>query len=192
MKTVFALATLMTLSTAFADVHFRDTADLDQLHSYFKISYVRFANLPSKTETRTIPGCRPGNSGRVCTETTVLERTAVVEVTVSYKEGIFHDSDPRFAKGSATFNLHPEAFSAEALADLKTIGIFQSNARKFWAAKNLELQVQKLTRNIQVIDMRTSTLCPFENEPYPRPGCVEDIHYKPGTKTVNEVKILVK
>lgn len=186
MKLFFGLIALVTVSTAFAQINFSDTADLDKAHSEIRLADVQFRLLPSKTEVRRIPGCRPtGNASRDCTEVVVLERQPVVEVLVAYMDGIFHDSDRRLRKQYLTLNLRPESFSADALAELKT-------ARRFARLQLVELNSTLVTRNVQVIDVRNSTFCPIDNEPYPRPGCVEVLSYKPGKVQVIEVKVLVK
>lgn len=190
MKSIFALTSFLFVTTAFAQVTFSDTADLDKAHSDIRLADVQYRLLPSKTQTRRIPGCRPtGNASRDCTETVVLERQPVVQVSVAYEDGIFHDSDRHLRKQYLTLNLHPELFSEESLAELS---VLRKASRLVWAAKSIELQTALVIRNVQVIDLRNSNFCPIDNEPYPRPGCVEVINYKPGQVKVHEVKIVVK
>lgn len=200
MKLVLALSLLVTVP-AFAGIIFSDAADIDKAHSDINLYDVRYVQLPSKTEIRQIPGCFPNGERHPseCEETVVLERQPAVVVDVKYVEGIFRD--PEMRHSYVTFNLRPEAFSAEKIAELEknSKGVFDFSGRKFraraaWAKANLELVTNLVTRDIQVVDMRTSRFCTYHDDRYPEriPGCVEVINYKPAKSTVREVKIVVK
>lgn len=202
MKFALALSLLVTVP-AFAGIIFSDAADIDRAHSDLKLYDVRYVQLPSKTEIRQIPGCFPhGDRHPVeCEETVVLERQPAVVVDVKYKEGIFRDNEPGMQHAYVTFNLRPEAFSKEEIAELEknSKGVWDFSGRKFkaraaWAKANLEMKTALVVRDIQVVDMRTSRFCTYQGERYPEriPGCVEVINYKPGKTTVREVKIVVK
>lgn len=186
MKLFFGFIALLTVSTAFAQIKFSDTTDLDKAHSEIRLADVQYRLLPSKTEVRRIPGCRlTGNASRDCNEVIFLEKQPVVEVLVAYQDGIFRDSDRRLRKQYFTLILRPEAFSAQVLAELKV-------SRRSMRVLFVELSSNLVTRNIQVLDVRNSTFCPIDNEPYPRPGCVEVLNYRPGKIQVREVKVIVK
>lgn len=190
MKLIFAFIAMLLVTSAFAQINFSDSADLDKAHSDIRLEDVEYRLLPSKTETRRIPGCRPtGNASRDCYEVVILEKQPVVQVTVGYMDGIFRDSDRRVRKQYLVLNLRPEVFSEQSIAEL--VGL-RKRARLAWAEKSIELQTSLVIRNVQVIDMRNSRLCPVDNEPYPRPGCVEVINYKPGQRKVQEVKVVLK
>jgi hypothetical protein len=200
MKLALVLSLLATVP-AFAGIIFSNSADIDTSHKEIKLYDVRYVQLPSKTEIRQIPGCHP-NGERMpweCQTEVVLERQPAVVVDIKYLEGVFRDPDMRYSY--VTFNLRPEAFSPEKIAELEKVsqGVWDFSGRKFkaraaWAKANLDLQTAVVTRDIQVVDMRNSRFCQYHDDRYPDtiPGCVEDIHYKPAKQTVREVKVLVK
>lgn len=196
MKTTLTLALgILTLATsAFAQIRYSDTADIAKAHSNIRISDARYVALPTKTEIREIPGCREdGEASRVCTEVVVLERQPVVQVTVSYTEGIFRDPDMR--EGWITFNFRPEEFDAEEVETLrKASGIWdftgrKARVRKAFSKKNFELQTQLVDRTIQVVDVRNSKLCRILESGDVVPGCEEILVYKPATIKVHELKV---
>lgn len=197
-KTTLALALgiLSIIPSAFAQVSYSDTADIDKAHSNIRISDVRYVALPTKTEIREIPGCNPnGEASTVCTEVIVLERQPVVQVTVSYAEGVFRDPDMR--ESHITFNFRTTDFVAADVNALQAAsGLWdftgrKARVRRAFAKKNLELKTAIATRTIQVVDVANSDLC-HEGEAGPLPGCVEVINYKPATIKVRELKILKK
>lgn len=203
MKTILSFVMLLSLSmtSAFADVVYSDSADLNKSHTNVRISDVEFRNLPSKTETRRIPNCIPyrGREMNNCYEVVVLETKPAVQVTISYKDGIFRDHDRRMNKRHFVLNFRPETFSEAEVEELKSISKWDlwgryHNLRMEWAARKLELQQTLEVRDIQIVDMRTSRFCTYRGQRYPDriPGCVEVINYKPGKQTVNAVKVLVK
>lgn len=184
------------MSSAFAQISYSDRADIDKAHSNIRISDVRYVALPTKTEVREIPGCIPGGeAARDCTEVIVLERQPVVQVTVSYTEGVFRDADIR--EEHVDFNFRTTDFDASEVNKLQAAsGLWdftgrKSRVRKAFAKKYLELQTAIATRTIQVVDVLNSHIC-HETEAGPVLGCVEEINYKPATIKVRELKIIKK
>lgn len=199
MKTTLALAlTILTsLTSAFAQVTYSDRADIDKAHSNIRISDVRYVALPTKTEIREIPGCNPhGEASNDCTEVVVLERQPVVQVTVSYTEGVWRDPDMR--EGYLNLNFRTNEFDAAEVEALKAAsGIWDFTGRKYrirkgFAKKNFDLETALVTRTIQVVDVRNSHLCRVLESGETEPGCEEVLRYKPANIKVRELKVIKK
>ena len=194
MKTLVLALALMT-GSAFAQVNYGNTVDLDTAHSAFKIDEAVYTLIPTKTEEREIPGCNPhGEASNDCTETVVLESEPVVQVFVDYTEGVFRD--PEGAKPYLAFNFPLSDFSAEEVAQLKKASPMWrwggSSVRKAFAKKNFELDIKKVTRTIRVVDVRRSKLCPTMESGETLPGCVERLVYKDAWTKKLQVTVLKK
>ncbi|GEM_PF-2348452 len=196
MKTLAIAFTLVASVNSFAGVIYSNTADLSTSTSQIKIADAEYKLIPTKTETRWIPGCNPNGERHPveCQETVVLESQPVITVNVSYKDNMFQE-EGNFKRNLA-LNFRLEDFSADDVASLKaaypTWRHPFSTARRDFVRKNLELQVVKAQRTIQVVDVRNSKLCPIGESGMPFPGCVERIAYKPAQTTVKEVTVLQK
>lgn len=193
MKTL-ALALGLIATSAFAQLNYSNTADIDKAHSDIRISDVRYVALATKTEVREIPGCNPNGERHPveCQETVVLERTPVVQVTVSYTEGVFRDPDLR--EGHVFFNFKLSDFDASEIADLRaasTLWDFGAGTavRKAFAKKNFDLSAKLAERTIQIVDVRNSRLCHIGESGEPAPGCVEELRYKPAQIKVRELTV---
>lgn len=188
MKSTLALSLMMLASSAFAGISYSNSTDIATAHSNIRLTDVRFVNLPSKTEVREIPNCNPnGEASRICTEVVVLETAPAVQVTVSFRDGLNQSQDQQ--EGYTTLNLDPASFTAAELAALEGA---RFSARKSWAAKNLSLATALVTRSIQVVDVRNSTICPTTEAGTTVPGCVEDIQYRTASTRVREVTVNAK
>lgn len=196
MKTLAIAFALVASVNSFAGVIYSNTADLSTSTSQIKIADAEYRLIPTKTETRWIPGCNPNGERHPveCQETVVLESQPVITVNVEYKDSMFQEQGNR--KRNLALNFRLEDFSADDVASLKaaypTWAHPFSTARRDFARKNLELQVVKAQRIIQVVDVRNSKLCPVGESGMPFPGCVEHIVYKPAKTTVKEVTVLQK
>lgn len=194
MKFAIVLGLLATVN-AFAGVIYSNTADLSSSTSQHVLADAEYKLIPTKVEYRWIPGCREdGEASRDCRETVVLESQPVIAVNVSYVDSMF--SSEGNEKNWLTLNFKLEDFSAEDVAALKASyptwrHPFSRAGQKF-AKKNLQLQVVKATRTIQVVDVRNSKLCPVLESGETYPNCVEHIVYKPASTTVKEVTVLKK
>ncbi len=183
-----AAALLVTATSAFA-------ADIAKEHSNVRISDARYFEVATRTEIREIPGCRPyGESSNDCTEVIVLERKPVVEVTVSYTEGVFRD--PEMREGYVVFSFDVNEFDASDIAALKKASRLWSltggKVRKAFAKNNFTLESKLVSRTIQIVDVRNSTLCQQTESGEPRIGCEEVLVYKPAQIIVREVNVLKK
>ncbi len=196
MKTLAIAFTLAASLNSFAGVIYSDTADLSSSTVQHKIAYAEYRMVPTKTEIRQIPGCHPNGERHPveCQETVVLESEPVISVNVSYVDRMFPQEGNQ--KEFLTLNFSLEDFSAEDVASLKaaypTWRHPFSRAGTNFARKNLELQVVKAQRTIQVVDVRNSHICHVGESGMPQPGCVEEINYKPALTYVKEVTVLKK
>ena len=193
-----AFSYLMVATSAFAQVNYSNTTDIDRAHSNIRITDARYFAIATRTEVRQIPGCNPHGERHPseCEETVVLERTPVVQVTVSYTEGIFRDPD--FREGHLYFNFKLSDFDVEEVEKLRAAsGLWDFTGRKYrirkaFAKKYFELRAELVSRTIQIVDVRNSRLCPIGESGEPRPGCVEELRYKPVQIKVHEVTVLKK
>ncbi len=195
MKFAIVLGLLASVNS-FAGVIYSNTADLSSSTSQHKLVDAEYKMIPTKTEIRQIPGCNPNGDRHPveCQEEVVLEAQPVIAVNVSYEDSMF--SSEGNEKNWLTLNFKLEDFSAEDVAALKAAyptwrHPFSRAGQKF-AKKNLQLQVVKASRTIQVVDVRNSKLCPVLESGETYPGCVENIVYKPAQTTVKEITILKK
>lgn len=194
MKFAIVLGLLATVNS-FAGVIYSNTADLSSSTSQHALVDAEYKLIPTKVEYRWIPGCREdGEASRDCREAVVLESQPVVAVNVSYADSMFQSEGNE--KNWLTLNFKLEDFSAEDVAALKASyptwrHPFSRAGQKF-AKKNLQLQVVKAARTIQVVDVANSKLCPVLENGETYPNCVEHIVYKPAQTTVKEVTVLKK
>ena len=173
MKLTLAALALFT-TTAFAQINFSNTVDIDPAHTNIKISNVKVVELASKTETVTIPGCRRwGNSSNDCTRVVVLETTPVVQVLVTFKDGT-NSGDPDMRTNRVFLNLNPADYSD---ADLV----------------NLDLETKLVSRSVEIVDVRNSKLCrSLPRYPETRSNCTPVIKYKTIQVAKREVTVVVK
>lgn len=196
MKTLAIAFTLAASFNSFAGIIYSNTADLSTSATQIKITDAEYKLIATKTETRWIPGCNPNGERHPieCQETVVLESQPVITVNVEYKDSMLHEEGN--LKRNLALNLRLEDFSAEDVEALK--GAYPTWAHPFatagkaFAARNLELQVVKAQRTIEVVDVQNSKICRTLESGEIEPGCVEDIVYKPATTTVKEVAVLTK
>lgn len=193
MSLTIAFGLLVTATSALAQVSYSNTADIAKEHTNIRLSDARYFEVATRTEVREIPGCNPnGEAGDICTEVIVLERRPVIEVTVSYSEGVFHD--PEMREGYVTFNFDVNDFDAAEVAALKkssrpwSLGL----GRLAFAKKHFSLSSKLATRTIQVVDVRNSHLCQQTESGETLPGCVEVLNYKPATTIVRELTLTKK
>lgn len=197
MKTTLTLAfaILASASSAFADIRFFDTTDVDKAHTNIRITDARLFQMASKTEIREIPNCHPEYGP--CTEEVAIERRPVVIVEVTYTEGFWRDPDMK--EGYVNFLLDPATFTESEMATLEAHSRLwdfsgkHSRARKSWWSKRFALETTLASRTIQVVDVRNSKLCPISDHypDLPR-NCVEHIVYRPAQTKVREIKVIVK
>jgi hypothetical protein len=196
MKTLAIAFTLAASFNSFAGIIYSNTADLRTSASQIKIVDAEYKLIPTKTETRWIPGCvATGDRHPVeCQETVVLESQPAITVNVAYVDSMFRQEGNM--KENLALNFRLEDFSADDVEALK--GAYPtwahpfSTAGKAFAARNLELQVVKAQRTIQVVDVRNSKICRTLESGEMEPGCKENIVYKPAQTTVKEVTVLTK
>lgn len=177
----------------------RNTTELHAAHSQVTISDARYAELPTKVEISKKDFCPGQDRWELCEEVTVLERMAVVQVTVQYKDGIFPWAEGRSKteRGIHTVNLNLplEAFNNSEIEVLKSAsGIFGSfRVRQAFVSNNLKLSNVRTLKTIQVVDVRNSKLCTANRRnDGPNPTCKEVLVYKPMTITVQKVKVSAK
>ena len=166
----FAIALgLLASVNSFAGAIYTNTADVNANATDFKIWRAKLFNLATKTEIRDIPGCTlNGEASGPCTEEVAIERTLVLAVDVSYKDPMFQSEGQELAFVSFVL----------PAAD---------------AGKKIELSVKRAERDIQVVDVRRSKLCPVNGESGEiLPGCTENIVYKPAKTWVKEVSVSAK
>ena len=197
MKFILGLAIMLSTvaASAYAGVYF-DSKDLDISHTNIRFYDVQFVVAPTKTEVRRIPGCefygRPNHE--ICNETVVLETAPTVQITASYKDGIFPSYDRRNSKVYFILSLDPASFSEAAVAELKTLSKSHA-ARVAWAEQNFDFQTNVVSRSVQIVDVANSKLCTtIQGNRWPEriPGCVEVLNYKTVQRTMTEVKAIVK
>lgn len=197
MKSFIALALLIS-AQAFAGVFYSDKFDAPKAAKDFRLKSVAYNLLPTKTEIRQIPGCRPyGERHPVdCEQVVVLESQAVIQVHVGYFDPALVDGDYRGS--TVTLNFKLEDFEASDVEALKKNyrswrGIFSRVGERI-ANETLELKVEKVQRTVMVVDVRNSKLCPIDRNRYPDrlPGCEEILVYRPSLVWVNEVSVLKK
>lgn len=192
----FLMALLFIVSAnAGAGVVYSNQFDASRTSKNFKLKSVEYKLVPTKTLVRPIPGCRPSNYRTDCTETVVLETQAVIAVNVGYFDPAMIDGDYRGT--TTTLNFRLEDFSSEEVAELKNLSLWRrifSKTGERIANDNLYLEIEKIERQVMVVDMERSKICPIDRNRYPerRPGCEEILVYKPSIKVVNSVTALKK
>ncbi len=194
MKTLAIAFTLAASFNSFAGIVYSNTADLRTSANQIKITDAEYKLLPTKVEVRDIPGCQISESNSICTETVVLESQPAIVVNVAYVDSMFRQEGN--LKENLALNFRLEDFSADDVEALQAASPTWahpfSTAGKAFAARNLELQVVKAQRTIQVVDVRNSKICRTLESGEMEPGCKENIVYKPATTTVKEVTVLTK
>ncbi|MCM2350222.1 MAG: hypothetical protein NDI69_09375 [Bacteriovoracaceae bacterium] len=196
MKTLAIAFALIASVNSFAGVIYSNTADLSSSTIEHKLVDAEYKLVPTKTEIRQIPGCvATGDRHPVeCQETIVLESQPVVAVNISYVD--HYNRQEGNQKEWLTLNFKLEDFDAEDVAELKaaypTWRHPFSRAGSRFVRKNLELQVVKAPRTIQIVDVRNSKICRTMENGEIEAGCVERLVYKPAQTTVKEVTVLKK
>lgn len=192
----FLMGLLFVVSAhASASVVYSSQFDASKTSKEFNLKSVEYKLVPTKTLVRPIPGCRPSNYRTDCTETVVLETQPVIAVHVGHFDSSLVDGDYRGT--TTTLNFRLEEFSAEDVTELKNLTfwrrIFSQKGQQI-ANDNLYLEVEKVERQVMVVDMERSKLCPIDRNRYPerRPGCEEILVYKPSSVVVNSVTVLKK
>jgi hypothetical protein len=205
MKLFLGIALGLMTSASFAQVVeynvYRDTAELDVVHSAIKLTDARIKLVPKKIEISRGTWCNRENM-ESCVQTTVLEREEVLQVSVEYKDGNYQSSDDRIPDSDLRplyFNLPTSALPTEEILALKkvsgalAISWRKYRARQAFASKFLELEVKKVSKDIQVIDYENSRICPRHHESGQIEfGCKDELSYKPGKASVQLVKVNLK
>lgn len=194
MKLLIALLVIVS-ANAQAEVVYSNQFDAPKTAKDFVLKSVEYKLVPTKTETRKIPGCRPSNFRTDCYEVVVLESKPVIGVNVGHYDPALVDGDYRGTTTSLNFRL--EDFSENDVNVLKNLSFWRrafSRTGEKIANENLYLEVVKEQREIMVIDMERSKLCPLDRNRYPerRPGCEEILVYRPSLIWVNSVTVLKK
>lgn len=194
MKLLIVLFVLISAHSN-AEVVYSNQFDAPKNAKDFTLKYVEYKLVPTKTETRKIPGCRPSNYRTDCYEVVVLESTPVIGVNVGYFDPSQVDGDYRGSTHTLNFRL--DDFSTEDVNELKSLSFWRRVFSKTGARianDNLYLEVERARREVMVVDMERSKICPLDRNRYPerRPGCEEILVYKPSTVVVNSVTVLKK
>lgn len=195
MKGLLFVLALAVSANSFAGDLFSKTKVLDLGTSNFKIEYAQYGAIPTKTEVRTIPGCDVTADRHPvdCEETVVLESETVVSVIVTYKDPT--SVDEYQTPAWLTFNFRPEEISAEDLAALRSVS-WRTPFSKIpanVAKKNFTLEVKRVQKDVQVIDMANSTICATNVETGAVIfNCEENIVYKTVQRWFKEVSVLKK
>jgi hypothetical protein len=188
----FAIAfALLASVSSFAQVVYSDAADLSSATTNHALVDAEFKMIATKIQTTEIAGCNPYAEGSPeCTVTTVLERTPVIVVNVSYVDPTFFSDGPAVAWLS--FNFKPSDFDAADVAALKNKGFFSKFGQTF-AKKYFSLKVVNALRTISIVDVRNSKLCTVISESTEvESNCVESLVYKNATISVKEVNLIQK
>jgi hypothetical protein len=100
-----------------------------------------------------------------CEELVVLESRPVIEVSVGYEDPQCVGED-RYRGSTKSLIFKLEDFKQDDVATLKNARILSRAGLRF--VKNLlRLEVKDVQREIMVIDMRNSKLCPINRERFP-------------------------
>lgn len=184
------------LSVNASDVNYTHSAELSTDVTRVKLFDANYAFVPTKTETRTIPGCTPNRkNGDSCTEIVVLESQPVIQANVYYEDGMQSGKNGQNHK-FVTLNFKLTDFSEEQVATL--IAAYPtwkhpfSNAPKRFATNNLELTSSEERREIQIVDAANSRFCRRNRNGDIQSDCVEHIVYKTSYKNVLEINVSVK
>lgn len=183
MKTMILSAIVAFAFQAQAEVNYSNQVVLPTSASQFKLVSAQYDLIPTKTEIRMKPGCRPNSeSGEVCEETIVLESQPVIRVDVSYRDSMLagEGNEPQWA----SVNFKTSDFSADDVALLKSVypawkHPFSRVATKY-AQNNFKIAVTKTSNALRLIDMKRSKLCLVNNETLEKlnPNCEDQIVYK--------------
>jgi len=189
MKTLLALLCLLPLM-AQAEIQiidvFANDVELAHAATQIKLSHLRYLKVPSKIKVVEHGHCSSEDIGP-CESRTVLERTPVVQVVVSYDDGSpFEDSSMQLE-----INLPVDAFLPEDLKTIQHHSAFNfdllgrhSRALNRVMKRTIALTVTKSERMMDLVDYQRSQMC-GEND---RPSCRDRIVTRPGLvkfKTVN-------
>jgi hypothetical protein len=195
MKKIVLAASLLLSVSAFAGLNYTNTTDLTNSTNQHKLVDAEYKLIPTKTETHWKPGCsNHGEGSQDCTETIVIESEPAIAVNVSYVDSTFSSEGNEVQW--ATVLMDPQTFPTADVEALKAKSPawqhpFSNEGRKF-AKNNLALQVAKVEKAIQVLDMSQSRICPIGEEGVPRPGCVEHLVYKTSWTKVKQLTLVHK
>lgn len=198
MKTALALSLglLMTASSSYATIIAGTrSADLPLSTTQHKLEDAEYAIIPTKTEMRKIPNCRPNSeSGETCEREVVIESKPMVVANVAYRDS--YNQGEGQEKSYLKLRFEVTEFDAGEVDLLKSAyprwkHPFSNAPRKF-AARNLALSVSKETRTIQVVDVERSKLCRIMEDGSIERGCKERIVYKDALTKVKEVSVGIK
>jgi hypothetical protein len=198
MRTALALSLglLMSASSSYATIIATShSADLPLSTITHKLEDAEYVIIPTKTEMRRIPNCTPNHeSGETCIREIVLESKPMVQANVSYRDTYNQGEGQEKSYLMLRFELGD--FDSGEVDLLRSAyprwkHPFSNAPRKF-AARNLELSVQKETRTIQVVDVGRSKLCRVQEDGSIERGCKEHIVYKDALTKVKEVTVGVK
>lgn len=191
-----SLGFLLSASASYATiVPANHSADLPLSTIQHKLEDAEYVIIPTKTEMRRIPNCTPNQeSGETCMREIVLESRPMVQANVSYRDS--YNQGEGQEKSFLKIRFETTEFDAGEVDLLKSAyprwkHPFSNAPRKF-AARNLELSVQKETRTIQVIDVGRSKLCRIMEDGSIERGCKERIVYKDALTKVKEVTVGIK
>lgn len=191
MKHMLMIVVALTAKMAFAA-----EAVLPSTASQAKLVDAQYTEVATKTEVRYIPGCHSGGeAGNNCYETVVLESQPAIVANISYRDSMTSGEGNDVSWATVTLNMAD--FSASEVASLQAVypqwkHPFSNVPRKF-AKDNLSMNVARVQKTIQVVDMRRSHLCQPQGETgMPVPGCVETIVYKNATTTQLVATVSVK
>ena len=188
---LFVLALSLSVNSFAGDIY-ATTKELADDVTNITLESASFGKIITKTEVREIPYCdvTPDRHPVDCLETVVLERTPVVSVYVTYNDP--SRLEDQYNKQAVAFNFRPEVLSAEDLAALKNTRNPFSRIKEKVAKKNFSLEVKRVQKTVQVVDMNRSTICYVGENGQIDYGCVENIVYKPALKWVKELTVTKK
>lgn len=198
MRTMFALTIGFLLSAGHANatiVASSHSADLSLATTSHKLVDAEYIIIPTKTEMRKIPNCRPNaESGETCIREIVLESKPMIQANVSYIDPNAQSDGHEKSWLKIRFDLTD--FDQGEVELLKAVyprwKFPNTNAPRAFVARNLDMTVAKETRTIQVIDVGRSKLCRIMEDGSPERNCKERIVYKDALTKVKEVTVRIK
>ena len=164
-------------------------------HSH-KLIDAEYTVIPTRTETKPIPGCTPNSeAGNDCMETIVIEEREAIRANVSYQASANPTSEGQESLW-ISFDFAVSEFDAGEVEMLKKAHPrfkhpFASAFTKF-AERNLELSVITENRSVKVVDMSQSTICRTRQDGTKPVNCKEKLVYVTKETKVKKISVNVK
>ena len=182
MKNIILISVLfLAQHTMASPVQYFNQAEMPSNIRQIKLVDAEYVLMPTKTMTRAIPNCNPnGEASRDCNETIVLEQQPVIRANISYYNPMPTESNrPSYTSVILALNDFSNTEVNSLIAAYPGWKHPFSTAQRDFAKNHLNLNIAKVNKTIQIVDVRKSHLCQVIGETNePARNCVEHLVYK--------------